>query len=261
MIEALFEGALFRERSRDHGQQLQLGFIDQIEPRKAVLHKEWENAREREKASRSRFAQHALHPQTVAAELSSVRAAIGSKGDVQSFVGSTLQRANVPHKGSGDQMQVEVSAETLRALRQALGRDESFAGRFDLPLCRDEIYLGRTSPVVEGLASWVLDQALDPAARDDKAIAARCGAAYTSMVSTRTVLLVARFRYHLKSGGAGASAAALRGNCPIGLHRPGRLADMAGPGGLRGPTCRAPGAQPGRHRCPAAAGPVASRNA
>ena len=53
VIEALFEGALFRERSRDHGQQLQLGFIDQIEPRKAVLHKEWENAREREKASRS----------------------------------------------------------------------------------------------------------------------------------------------------------------------------------------------------------------
>lgn len=206
VIEALFEGALFRERSRDHGQQLQLGFIDQIEPRKAVLHKEWESAREREKASRSRFAQHALDPQAVAAELSSVRAAIGSKGDVQSFVGSTLQRANVPHKGTGDQMQVEVSAETPRALRQALGRDESFVGRFDLPLCRDEIYLGRTSPVVEGLASWVLDQALDPAARDDKAIAARCGAAYTSMVSTRTVLLVARFRYHLKSGGAGAAA-------------------------------------------------------
>lgn len=204
VIEALFEGALFRERSRDHSTQLQLGFIDQIEPRKARLHEEWENARDREKASRSRFAQHALDPQAVAAELSSVRTAIGSKGDVQAFVGATLQRANVPHKGAGDHLRVEVSAETPRALRQALGSDEPIDGRFDLPLGRGEVYLGRTSPVVEGLAGWVLDQALDPEARDDKAIAARCGAAFTSMVATRTVLLVARFRYHLMSGGADA---------------------------------------------------------
>ena len=46
-----------------------------------------------------------------------------------------------------------------------IGQDEAFAGRFDLPLQKDEIYLGRTSPVVEGLASWTLDQALDPESR------------------------------------------------------------------------------------------------
>jgi hypothetical protein len=52
--------------------------------------------------------------------------------------------------------------------------------------------------VVEGLAGWVLDQALDPAARDAAPIAARCGLIRTKRVNTRTTLIVARFRYHLK---------------------------------------------------------------
>ena len=67
---------------------------------------------------------------------------------------------------------------------------------------KDEIYLGRTSPVVEGLASWTLDQALDPESRDTGPVAARCGAIFTSAVATRTTLLVTRFRYHLRIGGA-----------------------------------------------------------
>ena len=89
-----------------------------------------------------------------------------------------------------------------RALRQAIGRDEPFTGRFDLPLEEGEVYLGRTSPVIEGLAGWTLDQALDPVARDARPVAARCGVISTSAVSARTTLLVARFRYHLQIAGA-----------------------------------------------------------
>jgi hypothetical protein len=51
---------------------------------------------------------------------------------------------------------------------------------------------------VEGLAGWVLDQALDPAARDTMPVAARCGLVRTRRVKARTTLIVARFRYHLK---------------------------------------------------------------
>ena len=47
-----------------------------------------------------------------------------------------------------------------------------------------EVYLGRTSPVIEGLASWTLDQALDPVARDARPVAARCGVISTSAVTT-----------------------------------------------------------------------------
>lgn len=204
IAEALFEGALFRGKSSAHPQQLTFDFFDDLDPKKQAIHAEWENARDREKASRSRFAQHTLSPEAVAAELQSVRAAIGRSEDVARFFHSVLQAATVPVQIKGKAVAVHLSNEVPRALRQAIGRDEPFTGRFDLPLEEDEVYLGRTSPVVEGLAGWTLDQAFDPVARDHRAVAARCGVISTSAVSARTTLLVARFRYHLQIAGADA---------------------------------------------------------
>lgn len=202
IAEALFEGALFREQTRAGNRQLTLDFIDDLDSKKAQIHRGWDSARDREKASRSRFAQHTLSPEAVAAELQGVRRAIGRSEDVARFFRAVLQAAAVPVQESGGAATVQLSPGTPRALRQALGRDEPFTGRFDLPLRDGEIYLGRTSPVVEGLASWTLDQALDPIARDGRPVAARCGVISTSAVNSRTTLLVARFRYHLRIGAA-----------------------------------------------------------
>ena len=69
IAEALFEGALFRERARSGAAQMSLDFIEDLGPKKKAIHAEWESARDREKASRSRFAQHTLSPEAVAAEL------------------------------------------------------------------------------------------------------------------------------------------------------------------------------------------------
>ena len=187
MAETLFEGALFREQAGAAAQQLPLDFIDDLDldAKKQDLHAEWENARNREKASRSRFAQHTLHPEVVAAELERVRAAIGGSQDVARFFTAVLHSANVPARMNG-RIEIRVSHETPRTLRQAIGREERFAGRFDLPLAEGEIHLGRTSPVVEGLASWTLDQALDPESLDaGGSVAARCGAIVTKEVSVR----------------------------------------------------------------------------
>jgi len=201
IAEALFEGALFR-KGISPSKQLSLPFTTDFESKKKELHAEWNNARDREKVSRSRFAQHTLSPEAVAAELDGVRAAIGRNEDVARFFHEVMQAANVPVQVKGKAINVHLSNEVPRALRQAIGRDESFAGRFDLPLEEGEVYLGRTSPVIEGLASWTLDQALDPVARDTRAVAARCGVISTSAVSARTMLLVVRLRYHLQIGGA-----------------------------------------------------------
>ncbi|MGA2264519.1 MAG: helicase-related protein [Acidobacteriota bacterium] len=204
IAEALFEGALFREKISSGARQLALDFIDNLEPKKQAIHAEWENARDREKASRSRFAQHTLSPEAVAAELQSVRIAIGRSEDVARFLHAALQAANVPVQTKGKSVILQLSNETPRALRQAIGRDEPFTGRFDLPLEEGDVYLGRTSPVIEGLAGWTLDQALDPVVRDARPVASRCGVISTSAVSARTTILVARFRYHLQIAGADA---------------------------------------------------------
>ena len=250
IAEALFEGALFREQAGAGRHQLALDFIDDLDAETRAIHAEWENARDREKASRSRFAQHTLKPEAVATELEHVRAAIGRSEDVARFFTAVLQAANVPvqvraangavGKTSADarthtnrtpdygRIEVRVGPETPRALRQAIGQEEPFTGRFDLPLPEGEIHLGRMSPVIEGLASWTLDQALDPESRDAAGfVASRCGAIVTSAVSARTTLVVARFRYHLRRAGAGAGP---------GLNEPGHGglghggAEHAGPG-------------------------------
>jgi len=198
IAEALFQGALFRERTGRGSRQLMLDFFEDLDSKKQAIHAEWERARDREKVSRSLFAQQTLSPDTVAAELQNVRTAIGRNEDVAHFFHAVLGAANVPVRTSGKSVAVHLSNEIPRALRQAIGRDEPFRGRFDLPLEDDELYLGRTSPIIESLAGWTLDQALDPAARDGRPIASRCGVISTSAVNMRTILLVARFRFHLQ---------------------------------------------------------------
>ena len=202
IAETLFEGALFRERAGANMRQLALDFIEEFDVEMQAIHAEWENARDREKASRSRFAQHTLDPEAVAAELDSVRAAIGRSEDVARFFTTVLQTANIPVRSKGQAVTVHLGPQTPRALRQAIGRDETFTGRFDLPLPDGEIHLGRASPVIEGLASWTLDQALDPESRDTAPVASRCGVIASSAVTTRTTLLIARFRYHLRTAGS-----------------------------------------------------------
>ena len=203
IAEALFHAALFKERTRSSPQQqLSLGFIDDLPAKTQQVHAEWDNARDREKASRSRYAQHSLKPDAVAEELAAIRQAIGQQQEVEGFFKTALRAADVPLQDKAGVLTVNLNQNIPRSLRQALGRDESFAGRFELPLDDGQLYLGRTSPLVEGLASWVVDQALDAVARDARAVAARCGVTSTADVTARTVLLVARFRYQLTSPGS-----------------------------------------------------------
>jgi superfamily II DNA or RNA helicase len=203
IAQTLFQGALFREMTGRASQQLMLDFGSTEREQVKEWHAEWEEAGAKEKARRSRFAQHTLDERAVAAELKSVREAIGRSEEVARFLLAVLRAGRVPVQEQGKSVAVHLSAETPRALRQALGRDESFSGRFDLPLHEGELYLGRTSPLVEGLAGWTLDQALDPVARDGRAVASRCGVVVSSAVKVRTTLVLGRFRFHLRiSGGS-----------------------------------------------------------
>jgi superfamily II DNA or RNA helicase len=198
IIHALFQGALFRQQSSAGADQMLLPLEFGEKETIRQFHAEWDSARDREKASRSLFAQLGIAPESVAAELQRVREAIGRADDVARFLRNTLHTLAIRFQDEDKSVRVHISNQTPRGLRQAIGRDELFQGRFELPLGDDEIYLGRTSPVIEGLAGWVLDQALDPAARDGAPVAARCGVTATSSVPTRTTLLLVRFRMHLR---------------------------------------------------------------
>jgi len=207
VIKALFEGMELRGGA-DASQQL---FLPGLDPIRNKLHASWEDAREKEALSRSRFAQHAIKTEEVKAELDAIRDAIGAGPTVNRFVQDVLHLAGVPISARPKEtIEIAVSNETARALRHAIGRDNAFRGRFNLPVDEGVIYLSRTHPIVEGLASYTLDTALDEIqAEGERVIARRCGVTKTKGVAEKTSLLVLRLRYHLKVKRRGGSDAPL----------------------------------------------------
>ncbi len=199
VIEAVFEGLLLRQKPGNQDQLL-LGFEEYFQPQKEALFEKWENCAEREKRSHTMFAQETLsaNVEEVERELAAVRAAIGSALDVARFTKDALlaHRAVISENGV---VKLDV-AECPRALREALqirDRDAKqglYSVRFSPPVWTGELCLTRTHPMVEGLAAYLMDTALD--AKLD-GIARRCGAIRTSAVSRRTTVLLLRLRYHI----------------------------------------------------------------
>lgn len=202
VIEALFEGMLLRDEAAGASAQLQFG--DWLQPQKEDLHRRWDEAKDREQRSRSRFAQHSISTEEVATELAAVREAIGNEDTVRAFFKDVLHLVGVPVADKrGDRVHVALSNEVPRSLRNAMGRDAEFVGRFKLPIEHRELYLARTSPIVEGLASWVLDTALDPIiAQGQRVVARRCGVSRIDGAQERITVLLMRFRYHLITAAA-----------------------------------------------------------
>jgi Helicase conserved C-terminal domain len=190
VIEAIFEGLLLREQS-GAGEQLTL-FNDYFKPRKEKLHADWESAANKEKRSRTMFAQAAIKADEVARELEAVRSAIGSEVEVSRFTERALQAHGATVSKNGC-YQFDLS-ETPAALREALGNGTRAKVRFSLPVKEDELYLQRTHPFVEGLAAYVMNTALDSFMAS---VARRAGVIKNRKVTRRTTLLLLRLRYHI----------------------------------------------------------------
>ncbi len=194
VIEAIFEGLLLRENA-SFMQTTLPGFDEYMKPRQLELDLQWEAAAEREKRSRSMFAQQVIKVDDVAAELSAAREAVGSGIDLSGFMKDAIRMHHGAVSENGS-VAFDLS-ETPRGLRDMLGKDK-FKARFELPVKDGQLYLTRTHPLVESLATYVMNTALDVAElEDDQPRARRAGAIRTSAVQKRTTLLLVRFRYHL----------------------------------------------------------------
>ena len=196
LVEALLEGILLREKGGGSPDQLmfELDDLENLVEQRDVVHSQWEAAAEREKRSRSMFAQASIKVDEVAQELAEMRAAIGSSFDVKRFTHDAL-RANRAVVAGDEAVRVEL-AEAPQALRDAMGLfdGDGFRGRFALPVAEGEVYLSRTHPYVEGLAAHTADAALDGL---EEAPAKRMGVIRTASVAKRTTLLLLRLRFHI----------------------------------------------------------------
>ncbi len=192
VIEAVFEGLLLREQGGSFDQQMML-FDDYFEPKKQEIHGQWDAVSEREKRSRTMFAQETIKTDEVARELEAMRAAIGSAELVAGFTKTALKAhgAFVTDRNGTAEFNIK---ETPRGLRDRMATGDTIKARFELPVDEGTLYLSRTHPVVESLASYCMDMALDP---ESESVARRCGVIRSKAVQRRTTLLLVRFRYHI----------------------------------------------------------------
>ncbi|MBQ1091351.1 DEAD/DEAH box helicase [Streptomyces sp. B93] len=203
VTDAIVEWLLMRGRENEDA----LFSADAFKVSTEKLDSDWNSAAERERASRSRFAQRSIHPEEVAREVTSIREALGGAGEIRTFVRESLGALNAVLRGadgeSGDfTAQVGGTPAGLRdALAPVVGaevveKDREIPFRSDPAVARGEAALVRTDPVVGALASHVLNAALDTQAEGARP-ARRCGVITTDAVTTRTTLLLVRYRFHL----------------------------------------------------------------
>ncbi|WP_418345536.1 helicase-related protein [Rhodococcus pyridinivorans] len=193
VVEALMEGLLLRGQDAEQ-LTLDLG----VQEKQLSLYDEWQSAADREKLAQTKYAQHAIKPEEVSAEVSAARASLGTRAEVAECVEHALRALRSTVSPTDDGFTATLGPLPL-GLRDALppGRKDPLPFHRDLPVARGEAVLTRTDASVEAVAQYVMESALDPALDASLRPARRCAVIRTDAVSTRTTLLVTRYRFHM----------------------------------------------------------------
>ncbi|MBK0371493.1 DEAD/DEAH box helicase [Streptomyces sp. RB110-1] len=200
-MQAVFEGLILRGERSAYEQE---GLFAQEEVAEQ-LEIAWQSSAEREKRHRSRYAQHAIKKDEVAAEVDEILAALGTGEEVRDFTRralGALRGMPSPTKQGGFTAHTDALPQGLRdTVSHALGPRHPRPVVFhDAPSApRGEAALTRTDPVVAAVARFVLDAALDDAGKvpEWQRPARRCGVVRTTAVERNTTLLLVRHRFQL----------------------------------------------------------------
>lgn len=188
------------EKRRDkHQIQFDFGDFDEAATAKANVTRKVDEAAEREKASRSIFAQNAIKAQEIEADLREVDEAIGDPMAVEEFVSATLNNVlgvEIRHDRKGYRI---VTGNLPPSLRELLPAGEPVKVSFQSPTPEGYHYIGRNHRFVEQLCQLIMANTL---ARVDKR-AARAAVVRTRQVATKTTLLLFRCRNVIEQSKAG----------------------------------------------------------
>ena len=178
------EGLILRGKDRGEQMTLDLG----LERRRDDLHRSWESAAEREKRSKTKYAQDAIHPDEVArrSRRSGALSAPTPRSSSSPSTRSASWRLRSPAPGLGWDARLPPPCQSDSATHLPPGHHEPLPLRPDLPIPRGHALLARTDPCVEAIARHVLDAALDPTIGGR--VATRAGVARTHAVTQRTTL-------------------------------------------------------------------------
>jgi hypothetical protein len=205
VTEALLHALFLRGKQEKPGKEVQLELGLEI-PEVEAFHGRWERDAQREKLSRTRFAQRALKPAEVREELEATDAVLGDPEAVREFVLAAGQRLgpNIQKDRHADVFRVAVGPDWRKNLPAAIAfalperKLLHWLISFTSPTPEGAEYLGRNHPFVAALARFLLEEALS---KSGAAKATRCGVIRTLAVSRLCTILLLRVRYLLKQPG------------------------------------------------------------
>ena len=162
------------------------------EPVVTAYHQALDRSAEREKESRTRFAQRAIKPDEVTRELEETDAVLGDRGSVERFVRAACERLHAPLHRSADGWAIDVEA-----LPQIVSERLPKLGPISFASPPPEGFetIGRNHTLTASLAEYLLDSAFDASERTPPA--SRCGVLRTAAVEKRTTFLLLRIRFSL----------------------------------------------------------------
>ncbi|MEJ7612252.1 MAG: helicase-related protein, partial [Candidatus Fervidibacter sacchari] len=203
VTEAIVRALLLRYASLPTFEQLPLFESELSEVRE--LHHRWNWVAQREKESRTKFAQRALKPEEVERELKEMDSVLGDPNAVRQFVLDACQRLGVTvNRLSNDVWELHFERlpsairDRINLPPEQIPSDGTWKITFTSPPPEGASYIGRNHPLVVALATYMLENAIDNA---PNAPARRCGAFFTDAVQKLTSIFIMHLRFLLQEEG------------------------------------------------------------
>jgi len=193
ILDTVLQSVLLNPQQVQENLQIGIDFgeDDPIKIGQIKATKAYDQAAEREKASRSIFAQHAVKAQEIEKDLAQSDQSIGNPKDVERFVVACVNDV------LGAQITPDKKGYTLYtsnlhpAIKNTLPEGEKVAVTFHSPTPEGYYYIGRNNLFVEQLCHFIMAQSL---AHDLKHGAARASVIRTNSVDVKTTILLFRVR-------------------------------------------------------------------
>lgn len=170
--------------------EMDLAEFDEARDIKLEASDKLDRATEREKASRSIFAQNAIKAHEIEADLKETDEAIGNPQAVEDFVTSSLPvllGVQIEETSKGYKL---FTNNLPRLLADLLPQKPELLISFESPTPREHVYIGRNHPFVENLCQQVMANTISRTGKR----AARAAVIRTDVVDIKTTILLFRVR-------------------------------------------------------------------
>jgi len=151
VIQSVINSVFMKNGNRD---QLTIDFGPEF--RVNDFHREWDKIADREKVSRTKFAQHSIKPEEVSKELEETDAVLGNPNTVREFIISSVERlgGSINKKGVGISLNPNGFSQLLR---EKIKIDAPVDLAFDFPIPENHIEVGRNHNITTSLAEYILE--------------------------------------------------------------------------------------------------------